>query len=224
MEDYLSEKEQWEWVKGQVRSSGPWVIVAIVLVFGGVAGWRWWQERQDASRLQANARLMQMLQSLEHGDRTQALSLLGQLEHDDPDSPYTDQAKLIAARVYVDTGELDKAATELDAVAQRSRDHELALIARQRLARVQVAQGKPDAALETLKGTDGGSFVARYHEVRGDAYYVKGDKAAALSEYRSAQGAGRDESNSVLALKIADLAGDTPANAKNAAAAALPAK
>ena len=224
MEDYLSEKEQWEWVKGQVRSSGPWAIVAIVLVFGGVAGWRWWQEHQDASRLQANARLMQMLQSLEHGDRTQALSLLGQLERDDPDSPYTDHAKLIAARVYVDTGELDKAAAELDAVAQHSHDQELALIARQRLARVQIAQGKPDAALETLKGTDGGSFVTRYHEVRGDAYYAKGDKAAALTEYRSAQGAGHDESNSVLALKIAELAGDTPASAKNAAVVAVPAK
>ena len=95
MEDYLSEKEQWEWVKAQVRSNGPWAIVAVVLVFAGVAGWRWWQEHQDASRLQANARLMQMLQSLEHGDRTQALSVLGQLEREDPDSPYTDQAKLL---------------------------------------------------------------------------------------------------------------------------------
>ena len=224
MEDYLSEKEQWEWVKGQVRSSGPWAIVAVVLVFAGVAGWRWWQEHQDASRLQANARLMQMLQSLEHGDRTQALSLLGQLERDNPNSPYTDHAKLIASRVYVDTGELDKAAAELDAVAQHSGDQELALIARQRLARVQIAQGKPDAALETLKGTDGGSFVARYHEVRGDAYYAKGDKATALAEYRSAQGTGHDENNSVLALKIAELAGDTPVSAKNAAVVAVPAK
>jgi len=224
VEDYLSEKEQWEWVKGQVRSSGPWAIAAVVLVFAGVAGWRWWQEHQDASRLQANARLMQMLQSLEHGDRTQALSVLGQLERDDPGSPYTDQAKLIAARVYVDTGELDKAASELEAVAQHSRDRELAVIARQRLARVQIAQGKPDAALETLKGTDAGSFVARYHEVRGDAYYAKGDKAAALSEYRSAQGAPHDESNSVFTLKIAELAGDAPASAQNATAAAVPAK
>ena len=64
----------------------------------------------------------------------------------------------------------------------------------------------------------------RYHEVRGDAYYAKGDKAAALSEYRSAQGAGHAASNSVLDLKIADLAGDAPASAKNVAAAPVLAK
>ena len=214
MEDYLSEKEQWEWVKGQVRSSGPWVIAAVVVVFAGVAGWRWWQDRQDAARLGANDRLMQMVQALQRGDRTQAFSLVTQMERDNPDSPYTDQAKLLAARVYVDDSSFDKAAAELDSVAQHSRDRELATIARQRLARVQIAQGKPDAALETLKGTDGGAFAARYHEVRGDAYYAKGDRASALAEYRSAQSGGREDNAALLTLKIAELAGDAPVSAK----------
>jgi len=65
-----------------------------------------------------------------------------------------------------------------------------------------------------------GAFGPRYHEVRGDAYYAKGDRAAALKEYRSAQaGAAGD---SFLALKIADLTADTPAPAPATAAAAKP--
>ena len=223
MEDYLSEKEQWEWVKGQVRSSGPLVIVAVVVVFAGVAGWHWWQDRQDAARLGANERLMQMIEALQKGDRTQAFSLVTQMERENSDSPYTDQAKLLAARVYVDDSSFDKAAAELDSVIQHSRDRELATIARQRLARVQIAQGKPDAALETLKGTDGGAFAARYHEVRGDAFYAKGDKASALGEYRSAEQSGAREDNAaLLGLKIADLAGDAPVTAKAAAVASAP--
>jgi predicted negative regulator of RcsB-dependent stress response len=214
VEDYLSEKEQWEWIKGQVRSSGPWVIAAIVVVFAGVAGWHWWQDRQDAARVAANERLMQMLQALDRGDRTQAFSLVTQMERENPDSPYTDHARLIAARVYVDDSSFDKAAAELDSVAVHSRDPQIAIIARQRLARVQIAQGKPDAALATLKGTDGGAFAARYHEVRGDAYYAKGDKAAALSEYRAAQSGGHEENTTLLGLKIAELAGDAPPSAK----------
>jgi predicted negative regulator of RcsB-dependent stress response len=220
VEDYLSEKEQWEWIKGQVRSSGPWVIAAIVVVFAGVAGWRWWQDRQDAGRLAANDRLTQMVQALQRGDRTQAFSLVTQMERENPDSPYTDHAKLLAARVYVDDSSFDKAAAELESVAQHTRDPQVALIARQRLARVQIAQGKPDAALETLKGTEGGAFTARYHEVRGDAYYAKGDKAGALSEYRAAQSAGHEDNAALLGLKIAELAGDAPVNAKAGAAPA----
>ena len=220
MEEYLSEKEQWEWVKEQVRSSGPWIIVAVVLVFAGVGGWRWWQQRQDAARLEAGGRYLQILQALEHGDRTLALTVLGQLERDNPGSPYTDQARLLAARVYVDEGELDKAAGELTTVSAQSKDRELAMIARERLARVQIAQGKPDAALQTLGVADPGAFAARYHEARGDAYYAKGDQSAALGEYRSARAPGSNAP--LLDLKIADLAAAAPVSAQSSSAVAAP--
>ena len=49
-----------------------------------------------------------------------------------------------------------------------SKDTELRHIARLRLARVLIDQGKPDDALKTLSDAPG-AFAARYHEVRGDA-------------------------------------------------------
>jgi len=222
VEDYLSEKEQWEWVKAQVRENGPAVMLAVVLVFASLAGWRWWQKHQDAARIEASGRYMSMVQALERGDHSQAFVLLGELERESAGSPYTDQARLLAARVYVDDGALEKAAKELSDVAAGTQDHELAIVARLRLARVQIAQGKAEAALETLKGLEGGAFAASYHEVRGDAYYAKGDKAAALAEYRSAQGASAGGSTPLLDLKIADLAADAPPRAKAAAPAVPP--
>lgn len=213
MEGYESDREQWEWVKEQLRANAPAVIIAVALAVVAVSGWRWWQGHQDTRQLTAGAKYTQMVQALERGDRTQALVLLGELERDFPGSPYTDQAKLLAGRVYVDDGQLDRAATELSGVAERSRDRELAMVARLRLARVEIAQGKPDEALTTLGGgaAGAGAFAARYHEVRGDAYYAKGDKATALGEYRSAQAAGAGTDAALLQLKIADLAGDAPA-------------
>ena len=207
MDDYLSEKEQWEWLKAQVRENAPAALLAIVVVAAGVFGWRWWQSHQDARHVEAGGKYMQMVQSLERDDRTQALVLLGELERDYAGSPYTDQARLLAARMYVDEAQLDHAASELSSVAEHSKDRDLALVARLRLARVQIAQGKPDSALATL-GTiaEAGAFAARYHEVRGDAYYAKGDKAAALSAYRGAQSAGAEGTDTaLLRLKIADL-------------------
>ena len=227
MEDYLSEKEQWEWVKAQVRENGPAVVLAVVFAVAAVFGWRWWQARLDAGRLEAGAKYMQMVQSLERGDRSQALVVLGALEREHADSPYTDQAKMLAARVYVDGGEFDKAADELGAVTAHSKDHELAQIARLRLARVQIAQGKSDSALATLGNEAGtGPFTARYHEVRGDAYVAKGDRKAALAEYRSAQTAGSAADSALLSLKIADLSTDSPptAAAAKGPAAAAPAR
>jgi predicted negative regulator of RcsB-dependent stress response len=225
VEDYLSEKEQWEWVKEKVRENAPAVVLAIVLGAGVIFGWRWWQGHEDVGRLEASAKYMQMVQSLERGDRSQALVLLGELERDYPSSPYSDQARLLAAHLYVNDAQLDHAASELAAVAEHSKDQELARVARERLARVQIAQGKPDSALATL-GTvaDPGAFAARFHEVRGDAYYAKGDKVAALGEYRSAQSAGAEGGDTaLLQLKIADLESGAPKAAPTAATAPTPA-
>jgi predicted negative regulator of RcsB-dependent stress response len=216
VEEYLSEKEQWEWIKAQVRENGPAVILAVVAVGAGVFGWRWWQAHLDAGRLEAGAKYTQMVQALDGGDRSRALVLFGELERGYAASPYTDQARLLTARLYVLGGELDRAAAELGAVVERSKDRNLALVARLRLARVQIAQGKTDDALATLNAVDAGAFAALYREARGDAYYAKGDKAAALKEYRNAQAGGSDP---LLGLKIADLAAEAPAPAAKSPAA-----
>ena len=76
----LSDKEQWEWIKEQVRENAGAVLLALVVVGAALLGWRWWHSREDARQLEAGGRYMQMVQSLEHGDRTQALVLLGELE------------------------------------------------------------------------------------------------------------------------------------------------
>jgi predicted negative regulator of RcsB-dependent stress response len=225
VEDYLSEKEQWEWVKAQVRENGPVVILAVGIALGAVFGWRWWQGHLDAARLQAGAKYMQIVSALERDDRSQALVLLGELEREHPGSAYTDQARMLAARVYVDGGEFDRAAAELSAVVEHTKDRDLAQVARLRLARVQINQGKPDGALATLGDVAGaGAFAARYHEVRGDAYYAKGDKAAALTEYHSAQAADPATDTELLGLKVADLTTDTPTAPAAAKPAAAPGK
>jgi predicted negative regulator of RcsB-dependent stress response len=133
--------------------------------------------------------------------------LLGEMERDYSSSPYLDQAKLVVAKVYVENGELDKAASELQSVVQNSKDKDLALLARTRLARVQIAQKKFDDALATLNVSDTGAFAPIFHEVRGDAYHAKGNNAGALTEYRAARDsdvAGAPDSQ-LLDLKIADL-------------------
>jgi predicted negative regulator of RcsB-dependent stress response len=210
VDDYLSEQEQWERLKVWLRSNLPWIFGGIVLAVVLVMGWRWWQGRQQGEAAVASVAYDQVLESFDKGDRTRALSLIGELEREHPKSPYLDQAHLAEARVHVQSGQLDKAADRLRAVMERTKDAELALVARLRLARVQLSLDKPDEALATLNGAkEVGSFEPRFQEVRGDIHLAKGDKAAALKEYKAAREATERgvTDTELLDLKIKDLAG-----------------
>lgn len=211
MEEYLSEKEQWEQIKAWLRDNGLWIIAGVAVGAAALGGWRWYQDHVDNFGVQAAGKYTQVLEAIARGDRTQGFMLLGELERDYSSSPYVDQGKLMAARIYVDSGELDKAVSELQQVAEHSKDSELALLARMRLARVQIAQNKADAALATLNGLKPGAFEPRYHEIMGDAYYAKGNKAGALKEYLKAKiGDFGGSDSQQLDLKISDLSAENP--------------
>jgi predicted negative regulator of RcsB-dependent stress response len=211
VEEYLSEKEQWEQIKAWLRDNGLWIIAGIAVGAAALGGWRWYQDHVDSVGAQANAKYTQVLEAFGRGDRTQGFVLLGELERDYSSSPYVDQGRLMAARMYVDSGDLDKAVPELQVVTEHSKDSELALLARLRLARVQIAQNKADAALATLNGVKPGAFEPRYHEILGDAYYAKGDKATALKEYLKAKvGDFGGSDGQQLDLKISDLSAENP--------------
>lgn len=220
MDEYLSEREQLERLTGWLRANIPWILIGLAVGGAIVGGWRWWQARTENSGVAAAQAYSQILDAFDRGDRTRGMDLVEQLAQAHPGSPYADQADLAAARLLLETGQVDRAASYLTAVMDHSRDPQLVLVARLRLARVQVAQNHPDQALHTLGTADQGAFEARFAEVRGDAYLAKGDKAAALREYRAARLAAgpAQASNDLLDLKINDLAGD----ATSAPAAATP--
>ena len=226
MDDYLlSEKEQWEALKRWLRENGPAIAAGIAIAALGLGGYRWWQAREDNAGLAAGAMYIQMENAFAQGNRTQAFVLLGDLERQYASSPYADQAKLASARAFVEDNDLARAADELRDVMQHSRDSDLKLIARQRLARVQIAQHQPAQAIATLAGADPGALAPQYAQARGDAYYAMGDEATALAQYRLARATDvRGETDTgLLDLKISDLAADVAGGKPSTPQAAPPA-
>ena len=212
MDEYLSEKEQLERLTGWLRANVPWILIGLAAGAAIVGGWRWWQARTDSNGVAAAQSYAQILEAFDHGERTRGMDLVDQLGQAHSGSPYVDQADLAAARLLLETGQIDRAASYLTVVMDHSRDAQLALIARLRLGRIQVAQNHPDVALATLGSANRGAFEGRFAEVRGDAYFAKGDKAAALREYRAARLAlgPAQAANDLLDLKIDDLADAAP--------------
>src|SRR5262245_45919490 len=161
----MSEKEQWEWLKGWLRENSPWILGGVGIGALIVWGWFWWGDRTDRLALEASARYVQIADAVSKGDKTRAQSLTTDLEKDYSSSPYVDQAHLLLARTAVDAGELDKAAGILKGVMDKTKDDQLALVVRMRLARVQLAQNQPEAALATLAAVDSGAFKSQFEEV-----------------------------------------------------------
>ena len=214
MDDYLlSEREQWEALKRWLRENGPAIVAGVAIAALGLGAYRWWQARENGADLAAGALYVRMENAFAQGNRTQAFIALGDLERQYPSSPYADQARLASAGAFVEDNQLGRAADELREVMQHSPDSILRLIARLRLARVQIAQHQASDALATLNGASPGAFSSQYAEARGDAYYAMGDKAAALAQYRLAKAseAGGVTGSGLLDLKISDLAADESA-------------
>jgi predicted negative regulator of RcsB-dependent stress response len=213
VDDYLSEAEQWERFKAWLKAYIPWIIGGVVVALGLLSGWNWWQDRQTRQGVEASARYEQLIDALQKNDPTRAKAIAATLEKDFPDSPYVDQAHLQEARLAVEANDLSKADALLRGVMDRTKDEQLALVARLRLARVHLAQNKPDDAIATLAAKPAGAFEGRFHEVRGDVLFAKGDKPGALKEYLAALAGAdtRSADTQSLQLKINDLKAEAAA-------------
>ena len=212
MSDY-SEAEQLEQAKSWLKANAIWIIAGIAIGAGGLAGWRWYQDRRDTQAEAASARYEELVDAFSRRDNVRGTTLLEELNREYAWTPYASLGTLIAARVQVEANELDKAAAGLKSVMDNAKDDELKMVARLRLARVQSALGKNDEALATLKIDDPGEFAPRLADTRGDVLLAKGDRDGALREYLAARTAENDGRVDIelLDLKIRDLGGTPPA-------------
>jgi predicted negative regulator of RcsB-dependent stress response len=224
-EEYLTDDEQLEAVKRMVVEYAPWLIGGVLMGAAVFFGIRYFQSYNDERAYKAAAQFGAMTAALQANDHARTRQIADGLIKDYAASPYADQAQLAVARLDVDEGSPDKAIAPLTQVMNGSKDTELRQIARLRLARILTDQGKSDAAINTLAEPIPPAFAARYHEVRGDAYFAKKDIRDAITEYQAALGAA-DSSGvnaSLLELKIQDL-GASPAPLVKAVSVATPNK
>ncbi len=222
MEDYLTEDDQWEALKRWLKENGAWIIGGVVLGAALLFGFRWREDHIARNAESASGEYEQMQAALKAHKDARATELAGELQQDFAGTPYADHAQLSLAADEVHKGQLDKAAQRLAAVADKSDDAHLRQIARVRLARVQLAQNKPDDALATLGKVKEGSFSGLVSQVRGDVLLSKGDRKGALEAYRAALldvGPGGMIDANELQLKVNDLAAEAPPVPAPAAAA-----
>jgi predicted negative regulator of RcsB-dependent stress response len=211
--DDLNEDEQVERLQAWWRENWAWLLSGIAIGILIIIGYFYWTNRQAATAEQAGLLYRQLVAASDRNDFARMEALQGQLAADYGSTPYADQGNLLVARMYVETGEYAKAATLLRDVIDGAEDTELRTIARLRLARVLIQDDKADEALALLQPDDAGAFTGLEQQVRGDAFYAKGDMEGARAAYAAALAASPalgPQDREFVELKLQDL-GTQPA-------------
>lgn len=209
MDDLLSEKEQLEQMRTWWSEYGTYIIAGVVLGALGLFGYNYFQSSQLDEQLGASSLYQDLTDEVVDGDLEQAEILAGQILSDYPDSAYAAQTSLAMARLYMDKNRDQDAADTLNDLLAGPAGDEFKKIARLRLAKLMLYQGKTDEVLTLLGDVDADDpFAARYAETRGDAYvalerYDDAREAYLIALGESAQVATVDQQ--FVQLKLQDL-------------------
>ncbi len=207
MDEFLSEKEQLEQIRGWWRENGWYLIGGVAL--GGLLllGWNQFQNYQQRRIEAASALYDEFSVAVLDRAEVSASDLLAQLRADYPSSPYTDQAGMLKASLDLELQQIDGAVEELRRVLDDTSDAELGLVVRQRLARLLVHLQRYDEALTVLGAVDPGRFAPSFSELRGDIYLAQGDTERARTAYLEAFNAEYTDvlNRNLLQMKIDDL-------------------
>ena len=209
MDENLTDNERVEQLKVWWRENGWFLIGGVALGALALFGWNQYQAYRDHRYEEAGV-LYQTVKDAK--DPVEANTVLQKMRSDFPRSAYTAQAGLLVASMLVVSAP-EHATEELTYVMEHTKDPELGMIARLRLARVLEYQKKYDDALKTLKVDKPGKFAGRLNEVRGDVEYERGNVEEARKAYLEAMVADGSEllDRNLLQMKLNDLpAGAAP--------------
>ncbi|MGK2913893.1 MAG: YfgM family protein [Porticoccaceae bacterium] len=212
MAEHHIDEEQLEDLKRWWRAYGNAALILILLAVGGGLGWQQWQGHRARESEAASLLYMQMMDAASSGVANQLTAeqrgtigaLATTLKEQYASSAYADYARLMMAKLAVADTKPDTAAIELQSVMEHSRDKGLALIARLRLARVQLAREKYAEALALLDIEFPSAMTSHFAEARGDIHLAQGDRPAARAAYQSALDSlgAQDAERPLLQLKL----------------------
>lgn len=208
MVEVYDSHEQGERVKKWIQQNGGAVVLGLVIAFGGLFGFSQWQNWQDNKSKQASAEYQVLVELLEQDNMDAAVANLDTLRTNYGNSPYAAMAALQMAKARMLSGQPDISKQLYTYAMENGTPESIQLIARERLARIQLDLGEVDQALSTLNGaTDLTGFEARYAEVRGDIQSAAGDLEAAAASYQEALDNLEENTGNrqLLELKLTDL-------------------
>lgn len=207
----FDEYETSEKVRDWLRRNAASIVGGVALGIGGLWAWHAWQDSQAGQRERAEAAYRELAEALAPGASAElaaeAEARSKRLREEFGSTPFATLGALLEARMAVEKGELAEADRLLARALEQSGDAALRSLVRLRLAKLRLAEGKPDAALALADAVTGTPWRALREELRGDALARLGRADEARRAYDDALAA-LDEGSQVrtfLEMKRGDL-------------------
>jgi predicted negative regulator of RcsB-dependent stress response len=206
VDDLLSEKEQIEKMRTWWSDYGLYVIGGIVLGAAILFGINYYQAQTVNAEVAASVLYDEITEYVVNGDVEAAEVSAGKLDGEYGNSSYAAQSKLAMARLYMDKNRDQDAVQALNELLAMNGSEHLKHVARVRLAKILLYQGKPEEVLSLLEGQGNVAFAARYAEELGDAYVALGRYDEARASYQAALGEAQPTvDQGVIQLKLMDI-------------------
>lgn len=201
-----SEEETIQAIKDWWKENGRAVIAGVVLGIGGIVGVRYWFDHQQQTRHQASEAYSNVQMALQSGNRELAGKAVDALMEEYDTTAYAVLGALAMGRLELEAGRPEAAGRYLRWALDNS-DGEYRHLARQRLARLLLAEEQPEQAAELLEGVDEAGYGSIYAEIRGDIAQAQEQPGEARSHYqRALLGAENALRRQMLEMKLAELA------------------
>jgi predicted negative regulator of RcsB-dependent stress response len=211
--DDQEEYEQGERVRSWLRSNGTSIIGGIAVGLTLIAGWQWWQRKQDLHAQDAAMQYQALDNAVNAGSDEKRIAMLANSLHTDyAKTVYGTLASMRLAAHQVERGDAKAALATLDAVSGKSGDPGLEPLVRLRAARLLMALNRPKDALARIEPITDAAYVGVAAEIRGDAEVALGNLDAARTAYTEAlthTDAGAP-TRAIIEMKLADIGGEAP--------------
>jgi predicted negative regulator of RcsB-dependent stress response len=209
MSDQYDEHEQSERVKQWLLKNGSNIFTAVLLLVAAIAGWQWWQNKQQSQTQEAGIQYQTFVAAVEKADLKKAQVLGDAVMENYANTDYAFLAALRLAKLQADSGHFDKAMTALDKAGTVTKNPQHIELVALRKAQLWLAQGKFEQAGKSADAIKGAYYPASLSEIKGDIAKQRGDNAAAVTLYRAtlskldADATGR----ALIEMKLSDAGG-----------------
>ena len=171
MDEFLSEKEQIQYIREWWQENRSYILTALIIVIGGITGNNTWKSSVIEKQLSASSLYESLAVEISENNLEAGKMIADQISEDYSDTVYYEKAKLAMAYFYMSQSRDEDAANSLRNILSKSSDSELSLIAEMRLAKIMLYQKKYQEVIDMLKGNIGHAFETKYSELLGDAYF-----------------------------------------------------
>ncbi|CDL86796.1 YfgM family protein [Xenorhabdus cabanillasii] len=204
MEAYTTETEQVDAIKRFFVNNGKYIAVGLVLGIGAIVGWRYWQSHQTNQLQDTAVQFEQLNKSLASGSK-ESITAVEKFANE-TNNIYGVMTDMELAKHAADKNDLAQAEKYLLVASGKAKDQNMVDLSNIRLARVQLAEDKTDAALKTLEQVKSKGWQLVAEDIRGDILAKKGNIKGAREAYSNGLNAqGSQVLKSMIQIKLDNL-------------------